>query len=687
MKLASHSNKLETNAEIESQNFGIGDASVVIEILRNRLYEHKIRTLTQEYICNARDAMREIGKTAGQIQVKVPTSFDPTFTVRDFGPGISPDRMGSVFVLYGSSTKRSSNNQTGGFGIGAKSAWSYTDSFTIITHIDGVCRTYVAHTGVNNNGRLDLISTGKTQEANGTEIQIAVKPNDVREFRDAILRAVYFWDERPALKGLTDQSEFERFKGLAISQNLEVVADGALPVSLRNEIDSHSDLGFAVIDGVPYPLHGKLLDKIKTFETVRQTIRGKVLIFLGNGVLEVSASRESIADSAVTQAALTKIGAKLSLEVKTHIANQFGAIKNVKEFLKVYSEFSGLLDISSFANYNRYQINHNGYLVNKEIFNGLTIFDTHSLDRRGHLRKDGKVIKEEMKMDHKYIKPHLFDRLYFIDGSESVVVQNKRLREIMPNGRIILLDKTKCFDASWAEFVKEFKPINLRTVAYTELPKVAKAKIKREDTEFCIHQMGSYKTHHYLKSSENKQKWLYIPIVKGIWSGHDDKDNLKELSEFLRDHTEYRLCGVATEALKMVTPDSNFELLDDWLANFKPEQKILTAVKHSEGKNHEVLSSLSKINGIKDRFLKHMISEYGDFKTIRQKDIRVAKIVQERIKLTKEFKHFIVKDKQLGKLLKEVYPLMATIKNAYSLDQDIVHYLNAKHSKRGSKNV
>ena len=49
MKLAKHNNALKTNVETESQNFGIGDTSVVIEILRNRLYKHKIRIKTPLY--------------------------------------------------------------------------------------------------------------------------------------------------------------------------------------------------------------------------------------------------------------------------------------------------------------------------------------------------------------------------------------------------------------------------------------------------------------------------------------------------------------------------------------------------------------------------------------------------------------------------------------------------------------
>ena len=87
--------------------------------------------------------------------------------------------MENVFVLYGASTKRENNSQTGGFGIGAKSAWAYTDSFTVITFVDGIKRSYVAHVGANKNGRVDLISEEKTNEPNGTLISILVRDRDI----------------------------------------------------------------------------------------------------------------------------------------------------------------------------------------------------------------------------------------------------------------------------------------------------------------------------------------------------------------------------------------------------------------------------------------------------------------------------------------------------------------------------
>ena len=83
------------------------------------MYAYPIRTLCQEIMCNARDAHIEVGKRDLPIEVILPSEADLHIRFRDFGPGISPDRMVGVFLLYGSSTKRDSNEQVGGFGLGA----------------------------------------------------------------------------------------------------------------------------------------------------------------------------------------------------------------------------------------------------------------------------------------------------------------------------------------------------------------------------------------------------------------------------------------------------------------------------------------------------------------------------------------------------------------------------------------
>jgi DNA topoisomerase VI subunit B len=123
----SDSELLYSNVQGESIPFSIGDPSVIIDIIRKKIYSHPIRTMVQEYLSNAKDSCLEAGKDSSCIHVSLPTHLKPEFSIRDYGVGMSDERIREVFVQYGISTKRNSVSQLGYFGIGSKSGWAYTD--------------------------------------------------------------------------------------------------------------------------------------------------------------------------------------------------------------------------------------------------------------------------------------------------------------------------------------------------------------------------------------------------------------------------------------------------------------------------------------------------------------------------------------------------------------------------------
>lgn len=680
MKMQEHANKLLTNVtDAPTQNFGIGDASVVIEILRNRLYENKIQTLVQEYICNARDAMREVGKKNG-FDVTVPTDLNPVFKVRDFGPGITPDRMANVFILYGASTKRGTNNQTGGFGIGAKSAWSYTDSFTIATFIDGTKRSYVAHTGVNNNGRLDLVSTEETDEKNGTEIQVAVKRHDVREFRESVLRAVYFWEEKPALKGQLDMPEL--LSGYKIGTYLESVEINMLPSYVQPGYGNH----LAIIDGVPYTINHKLLDKCKTLRKLTEFIHKTIILHLGNGVVEVSASRESIADSPKTVDNLEKIANKVGLEVKTHISDRFGKVKSPSEYIKVYRELIQFYSIENgFAKYGDYKINNSSIIGDS--LKKVKITEIHCLNRRGRT-KVKKITRREKAEGERVINLDLFDHAFFVKTKESAVSQNKRIRayfethtkmlliESLPNVNFMMLDKV----------VSDLGIKDFQTVTYVVLPKEERVKIAREKSEFCMHVLDGDR-HQYTTLSDNTEKWLYVPLNDKGWEtsfevGNANKDFTMEQLKGLNSHVKtlgFRICGLAERALKMIDGDKNYSPLSDWLDAWKPTNKEINYVKFLSSTNKVVVDSIKSAKDIKDDELNEIIKEY---RSIEKHGIQgLPEMLHVKVAEEKEVKEFVEQDENVAKLIKRTYPLLEECFNGYYRPkqiQEIVYYLNAK---------
>lgn len=684
MKVAKHNNSLETNSQGESKSFGIGDASVVIEILRNRLYENKIQTLVQEYICNARDAMREVGK-GNKFKVTRPTQLSPTFKVRDFGPGITPDRMEKIFILYGASTKRGTNNQTGGFGIGAKSAWSYTDSFTVVTIVDGTRWTYVCHTGTNNQGSLDLVSTDKTDEPNGTEIQVGVKREDLNEFRHAIWRCIFFWSERP---DLNDNELPAYVPGFMVSPNIETVNDRAIPDFLGF---GYNDSVMAVIDGVPYPIRGKLLDKARQLhDFVNKDLKQAAILHFGNGIVEVSASRESIADSDMSVKALNRMGTEGSTLVAQLIKSEFAKVKSTAEWVDTYRRLVDYFELGTLAKYGDYRIEQ-GMIYSKNI-DEIKLTLAHNLDKRKQYVVD-RISKEEVKAGtyvKKGIALEMLDSLYVKTKEESAVIENKRLRAYFEtkasnprNSKMILLEAIGDDKETLEQVVADLGVKVFEDIAYPETPKTPKVKIEREKEEFCMHGFGGsrYVYTTLEKAAADGTTYLYVEMQDGSPKGFT-AGQLSDLHYSVRrDGADLIVVGLAPRALKMIEGSENFKPLKDWIAEFKPEAGHINSVIMDQAKHTGMVQAIVDVKGIEDDFLVDMLKEYKAIIGGTRKTRDVPSILEKIVLETKEVKEFIEADKKLGKLINEKYPLVTEIGHYTKNKNEIAFYINAKYNK------
>ncbi len=692
MKLAQHDNKLESNVKTVSQDFGIGDASVVIEILRNRLYEHKVRTLVQEYMCNARDASREVASNK-RIIVSVPNRLSPVFKVRDFGPGITPDRMANVFTKYGASTKRNSNGQTGGFGIGAKSAWSYTDSFTIVSITEGTKRTYVAHTGVSNQGRLDLLAEISTDEETGTEIQIAIKPDDSRDFKNSILRASYFWksSERPEFRGITVGEESFHTPGLMIGKHLEVIKTN-LPDFLDK---SYHDKSGMVIDGIFYSITDKLSNKINSVSELYHCFKTFSLLHVGNGIVEVGANRESIADSEYTRDQLVKLTNEAREDFIVYIKNAFKAAKTNAEWLTTYKELDLLGYVDEYSQFGNYKIDRGGIL--SEDFGDISMVHVTNNYR-----------SQKVKLTHS-ITPRIYlncaDAVYYIDNEkESTVTQNKRIREFFEKNRkanlilvyakeVIGFDNNKKDAAGQplkivttsltqskkvlAKIIKDFTAKPLSSLPYTLTVRVPKAKRDRTKEMFTVHTAkwgGKSPETITLERAETSGKtYLYVKFEQF----DSFKEEMSDMYSYLANQN-LRLCYLTEKSIEMVEGSKFFKRYQDWKSDFSPNKKTIDAVKSIKALNYNIVKFLSKAESkIKDKHIVKMLKEYDG---IGLKTDSIPETIQKIV--SKDLASFIEEDKELTRLVKECYPLVGQVATDYAnktLANEIVIYINAKN--------
>jgi len=308
---------VEKSADFEAEAFDFGNKPLIMEILRGKMYSNPISTVCQEYMSNARDAHREAGCADRPIEVILPNKLSPNFSVRDFGPGITPDRMSNVFILYGNSTKRSDDKETGGFGLGCKCAFSYVDSFIICSitketvMVDGkphevlIKRTYVALIDKSRLGQMNLVDTcvADENEERGTTITVGVKPGDYNKFSEHVSRVSSFWDIRPKVIGN------DRFAFSDIAIDYENIDRDWAVLEKPDYYSKVSKTCRAILDGIPYDLNLSSIYPAEDGEeyedeaereqvTIPKWAHGLFAIplrlYFKTGQLQVTANRESI---------------------------------------------------------------------------------------------------------------------------------------------------------------------------------------------------------------------------------------------------------------------------------------------------------------------------------------------------------------------------------------------------------
>jgi hypothetical protein len=155
--------------------FRIKNSSKAFHILSSGLYENKIRAIIRELSCNAHDSHVAAGKHETPFDVHLPNTFDPWFSIRDYGTGLTHDQVINIYTTYFESTKTNSNEFIGALGLGSKSPFSYTDNFTVIAIKDRIKGIYTAFINAQGVPSIALMTSEESDEPNGVEVKFSVE--------------------------------------------------------------------------------------------------------------------------------------------------------------------------------------------------------------------------------------------------------------------------------------------------------------------------------------------------------------------------------------------------------------------------------------------------------------------------------------------------------------------------------
>lgn len=279
---------MRTNIEARQvQTFGVGEVTdfrikangKAFKVLIDGLYSDKIRAVIREICTNAFDAHAMAGCPDKPFDLQLPNNFDPVFRVRDYGVGMDHETIMHLYTTVFESSKEDTNEQVGKFGLGSKSPFAYTDTFTVTAFDGSEKRLYSAFIGPAYVPQIALMGVTPSTEPRGIEVQFPVKTSDCWAFQQAAEATLIGFDVLPNVTGAS--LKLDKLNVVISGNGWKLVRGG--PYGMK----AHAKQGCVV-----YPLDPAAIDQTTQFE--RAILMSPFFIDFPIGDLEISASRESI---------------------------------------------------------------------------------------------------------------------------------------------------------------------------------------------------------------------------------------------------------------------------------------------------------------------------------------------------------------------------------------------------------
>ncbi len=184
-----------------SVEMGVSDSAALMHIFSTTLYTYPMLAAVREIICNGWDGHITVGKTDIPLEITINTD---ELIIRDFGPGIPDEKIGPIYGVFGNSTKRDDSTVTGGFGLGSKAPFAYTDNFEVTSHHGGLKTVYrISKSSMERQGK-PTIDTMVQVPSTETGIQVRIRLTDsdhCRKFHELVTEVLVLGEIKARING------------------------------------------------------------------------------------------------------------------------------------------------------------------------------------------------------------------------------------------------------------------------------------------------------------------------------------------------------------------------------------------------------------------------------------------------------------------------------------------------------
>lgn len=232
---------VESSGMMEQKGYTIQSTPHAFAVLSGG-YTNQVRAIIRELICNASDSMVSAGKGEQPITVHLPCAIDPTFYVEDNGTGMDHETVLQVYSTYFYSTKQDTNDEVGLLGLGSKSPFCYTDSFTLVSRYEGMERVYFNYLDDERKPCISLMDEHPTTRSNGVKVEFSVEVGEHRRWEREFYEVIKPLSVKPRLLVNGEEKELERewadYKTILSGDGWEVIErhQGATALAIQGSV-------------------------------------------------------------------------------------------------------------------------------------------------------------------------------------------------------------------------------------------------------------------------------------------------------------------------------------------------------------------------------------------------------------------------------------------------------------------
>ena len=666
MKLKTTETPIMSGGDLQMKGFQIAASAKAFRILSSNLYKNKIRAIIRELSCNAVDGHIANGNK-GTFDVQLPGMLDPQFRIRDYGCGMDDDTIMNLYTTYFASTKSDSNDYIGALGLGSKSPFSYTDSFTVVSYFNRMRRTYSAFIK-DGEPTITKVAEAETDEPNGIEITVPVNPNDIGRWKEEA-RYVYtsFGEIRPKFNMPIDFLPYDKTE-FEVKQSV------------------HGAGVFAIMGNIVYPLPPDMWNKtmINLSMTAQnawgRTPQAAYYIRFELGELDITPSREelSLDDETVKniKARINKTDEKLSAELIDYV-KQYDDVRTLKfDFNRKYNS-----QYWTYALGNPIFLMKNGRTIQQEQ-DIITNFKIPQFEYMKDGKKDTKSVPIS-RYDLSVLRPRgktldhwAFNRfaeygrdkiVLFINDKKSAAIrtmQGLKALNKLHDGNMVYVVDGEYADVTIAEFKKCWIKDRLAVFysskcddARKAMPTVKKAAVKKAPNTVMVHLDKTVPIPLYAEDIKDL-KGFWIPMYQNEYVNTDAKFapmcSLATIRIFMKHHGLKEIPVIKSSHWTQVEKNKNISIIWEEMLKLvlKLKDKLTIDIFPYDNRGNSLISSLRRsprTEFIADKLCSHNVatdlhslfanvlkslSRYNMYETYRKNETELKEMLKKFEELT-----------------------------------------------------